>query len=285
MRFTLVVAVLLIRETALFPQSSAQIQLCSTEIVPYPQRDRIQKPIFSLDLTAPNSGRLVYIGARHTNDPSDLQFSDIEKAWDDLKPTVAFYEGTGVRTWSTIEQAIRVAGEPGLVQFLAKKASIPLISLEPSEQDEATYLLTKFNPEQVKLFYTLRVVSEMRQRQNRSEPELRLDAIDVMQRLSTLKGLENVVRTIEELEAAYRHYWTKPANWSDAPRDWFNPLKSSSETGGVFTNEINQESSNFRDVNMYSVLSTAVLEGKRVIAVVGRDHVQMQALALKCALQ
>jgi hypothetical protein len=285
MRSTLVVAVFLIAEAALFSRPSAQIQLCSTEIVRYPERNRIQTPIFSLDLTAPNGGRLVYIGARHSNDPTDPQFLDIKKAWDDLRPTVAFYEGAGIQMWSTTEQAIREAGEPGLVQFLAEKDSIRSISLEPSEQDEATYLLTKFNPEQVKLFYTLRVVSEMRQRQNRSEPELRLAAINVMQRLSKLKGLENVVRTIEELEAAYRHYWSKPGNWSDAPRDWFNPLKSSSETEGVFTNEINQESSTFRDVNMYSALTTAVLERKRVFAVVGRDHVPMQALALKCALQ
>ena len=285
MRPTLVVAVLLIAEAGLFSQSSAQIQLCSTEIVPYPERNKIQKPIFSLDFTAPNGGRLVYVGARHSYDPTDLQFLDIQKAWDALRPTVAFYEGGAVRMRSTTELVIRDAGESGLVQFLAEKDSVPSISLEPSEQDEATHLLAKFNPEQVKLFYTLRVVSEMRQRQNRLEPELRLAAIDVMERLSKLKGLENVVRTTEELEAAYRHYWTKPANWSDAPRDWFNPLKSSSETGGVFTNEINQESSTFRDVNMYSVLTTAVLERKRVFAVVGRDHVPMQALALKCALQ
>ena len=285
MRCTILVAVLLIGEATVFSQSSPHIQLCSTKIVPYPERNKIQNPMFSTDLTAPNGERLVYIGARHSNDSIDVQFLDIEKAWEDIRPTIAFYEGTGVGMWSSAEQAIRGAGEPGLIQFLAQKDSIPSISLEPSEQDEVAYLLTKFNPEQVKLFYTLRVVSEMRQRQNRSEPELRVAAMNVMQRLSKLKGLEDVVRTLEELDAAYRNYWTKPATWSDVPGDWFNPLKSSSETGGVFTNEINQESSHFRDMNMYSVLATAVLEGNRVIAVVGRDHVPMQAPALKCALQ
>jgi hypothetical protein len=71
----------------------------------------------------------VYIGARHSNDPTDLQFLDIKKAWDDLRPTVAFYEGAGIQMWSTTEQAIREAGEPGLVQFLAEKDSIRSISL------------------------------------------------------------------------------------------------------------------------------------------------------------
>lgn len=285
MRSTVMVAVLLIAQAAAFPQSSAQIQRCSTELVRYPERNTIHNPIFSLDLSTSVGGRLVYIGARHTNDSADPQFVDIEKAWNDLKPTAAFYEGAAVRMQPNVEQAIRNGGEPGLVQFLAAKDSIPTNSLEPTEQDEATYLLKKFNPEHVKLFYTLRVASEMRQRRNQSEPEIRQAAIEVLQRLSKLSGLENVVRTIEELEAAYRHYWTEPVNWWDAPSNWFNPLKSSSETGGVFTNEINQESSSFRDVNMYSVLATAVSEGHRVIAVVGRDHVPMQALALRCALR
>jgi hypothetical protein len=35
---------------------------------------------------------------------------------------------------------------------------------------------------------------------------------------------------------------------------------------------------------MYAVLSEAAQQGERVFAVVGRNHVPMQAEALKCAL-
>ena len=41
---------------------------------------------------------------------------------------------------------------------------------------------------------------------------------------------------------------------------------SRSETGGVFTNEVNQGSSGYRDLHMYEVLAKAALEGKRVFA-------------------
>jgi hypothetical protein len=36
---------------------------------------------------------------------------------------------------------------------------------------------------------------------------------------------------------------------------------------------------------MYTVLSRAVIEGKKVFAVVGRNHVATQADALRCALK
>src|SRR5438552_16444589 len=103
MRSTAMVAVLLIAEAAAFPQSSAQIQRCSTELVRYPERNTIHNPIFSLDLATSIGDRLVYIGARHTNDPADPQFVDIEKAWNDVKPTVAFYEGPVVRMQPTVD--------------------------------------------------------------------------------------------------------------------------------------------------------------------------------------
>ena len=47
---------------------------------------------------------------------------------------------------------------------------------------------------------------------------------------------------------------------------------------------INAASSEARNAHMYRVLSRAALSGERVFAVVGRNHVPMQAEALRCAL-
>ncbi|MBA3321606.1 MAG: hypothetical protein H0T45_09230 [Pyrinomonadaceae bacterium] len=49
--------------------------------------------------------------------------------------------------------------------------------------------------------------------------------------------------------------------------------------------EINQESSGYRNLHMFRVLAQAAREGKKVFAVVGRNHVPMQAPALRCALR
>lgn len=47
---------------------------------------------------------------------------------------------------------------------------------------------------------------------------------------------------------------------------------------------INAASSEARDVHMYRALARAALSGEKVFAVVGRNHVPMQAEALRCAI-
>jgi hypothetical protein len=259
---------------------------CSTQVVPYQDRKKIQDPVFDLDLTSPKGGRLRYVGVpRHSFDPGDPEFSEFEKVWNDFKPTAAFFEGDTSPVAATRDDAIRKSGEPGLVQFLAARDHVPASSLEPSRQDEINYLLTKFSAEQIELFYVLRIIAEDRVRQKLSEEELRAEGPGLIKYFSKFKGLDGVIGNTDELAAAYSRYWKTPQNWWEAPTDWFNPLKSSSQTGGVFTNEVNQASSSYRDINMYSVLAKAATEGKKVFALVGRDHIPMQEEALKCALR
>jgi|ERR1041385_250000 hypothetical protein len=270
----------------LIAAAAGKVNDCSRQIVAYRDRSKIQSRVFTLDLASPNGGRLLYVGAaRHSTDPHDPEFAEFEKAWNDFKPTVAFFEGDSNSVWATREEAIKNSGEPGLIQFLAARDKVPAASLEPSRQDEVNDLLTKFTAEQVKLFYVLRIIAEDRVRNKLSEAELRAEAGGLLDYFSQFKGLEGVIRSTEQLEAAYRRYWTMPRNWWEARADWFNPLKSSSQTGGIFTNEVNQASSSYRDLHMYDVLAKAALEGNRVFAVVGRDHIPMQASALRCALQ
>ena len=259
---------------------------CAKLVVPYQDRAKIKNPDFTLDITSPKGGRLLYIGAaRHSYEPADPEFFEFEKAWTDFKPTAAFFEGGGDSVRASRDEAIKNGGEPGLIQFLAARDKVSAASLEPSRQDEVNYLLTKFSAEQVKLFYVLRIIAEERVREKKSETELRADVVGLLGYFSRIKGLEGVVRNIDELEAAYSRYWKTEQKWWEAPPDWFNPLKPSSQTGGVFTNEVNAASSSYRDLHMYALLAKATLEGKRVFAIVGRDHVPMQEPALKCALR
>ena len=92
------------------------------------------------------------------------------------------------------------------------------------------------------------------------------------------------IQSISELQIAFSKYWPG-LNWWEAPQSWFDPLKRSAETGGIFTNDINTSSSAFRDLHMLRILSAAVQKGERVFAVVGRNHVPMQVDALACMIK
>lgn len=261
----------------------AQLDKCSKLVVPYQDRKKIHIGVYSLDLHAPTGGQLVYLGSKHTLDPNDPQFELFERAWKNLVPTAAFYEGTDTSVRASREEAIRLDGEPGLVRFLARRDRVPAGSLEPSRQDGIDFLLKTFSPEQVKLFCVLRAIVELRERNKRTASELQGDVNGILDRFTRYRGLETVVRSDKELEVAYRRYWKSPEHWWEAPAMWFNPLASSTATGGVFTNEANQASSTFRDTHMFELLAQSTRDGEKVFAVVGRDHIPMQEAALKCA--
>jgi hypothetical protein len=258
---------------------------CSQRLIPYTEWHKVKNPVFSLDLTSTAQGRFYYFGAQHSTDPADPQFARIEKAWNQLKPTIAFYEGPNRPVAATPEETIKQAGESGFVRFLAARDGIPVVSLEPAPQDEVKFIIQRFSPEQVTLFFVLRETARLRERRKLPEAELRAAVAQLLERVVKMKLIESSITNLDELDAAYKRHWKNAPEWWQAPAEWFDPLKSSAETGGIFTNEINQMSSGYRDLHMYTVLSRAALEGKRVFAVVGRNHVAMQAEALRCALK
>lgn len=280
----LLIALLLLPLSAV----SAQIDpfaLCAKQLIPYASWDRVKNPIRTVDLVSKSKGRLYYFPAGHSADPADPQFRAIEEAWSKVKPTIAFYEGPNRPIAATRDETIKLAGESGFVRFLATRDGVEIARLEPSPVDEANYIMQKFSAEQVKLFYVLREAARLRERRKLNEQEIRAAITDLLKRASQLKGMENVVTNLDELDAAYRRYWKTPEHWWQAPSSWFDPLNTSANTGGIFTNEINQMSSEFRNKHMYQVLAKAVLEGKTVFAVVGGNHVPMQEPALRCALR
>lgn len=263
----------------------APLATCAEKIVPYADWPKVKEPVFSLDVSGKTGGRLSYFGAEHATDPALAQFAEIERAWNALKPTVAYYEGPNRPLAETKDETIRQTGESGFVRFLAKRDGVPVVSLEPSPADEAAHVMRKFSPEQVFLFYVLRETARLRERRKLPEAELKAAVAQLLERAAQMKGFEGAFTNVAGLETAYRKYWTSPANWWEAPQAWFDPGKSSKETGGIFTNDINTMSSEYRDLHMYRSLAGATLEGKRVFAVVGRNHVPMQAPALRCAIK
>ena len=104
-------------------------------------------------------GALLYYGASHSNDPGHPQVADIRARWEAFRPTVALCEGRarGYIVGRLLQPFVGLP-EPALVHRLAREDGVRLVSLEPSYADEVAALLEDFSPEQVALFFTLRVV-------------------------------------------------------------------------------------------------------------------------------
>ncbi|AKQ44894.1 hypothetical protein TH63_03480 [Rufibacter radiotolerans] len=267
-----------------FPGKS---QECEQKLKSYKNWKESPNTQWSLFLSSPAGGSLAYIGAHHSTDPAHPQFAQIRQAWQTQKPTLVFFEGPNRGTTATADETIQQLGESGYVRFLAQTDGVKTQSLEMSPQEEVDQLLStgKFSKEQIKLFFVLREASRLRDRKGLKDEQLQAAIAQLLAKANTvIKGFDEVIPDVSALQVAYQKYWSAPATWWQAPAVWFTPGGEGEKTGGKFTNEINRLNSENRDRYMYRLLSQAVLKGEKVLAVVGRNHVPMQADALKCAL-
>lgn len=268
------------------PIPGAPAKPCAERLVSYREWPRLEAAgeiAWSLDVAATSGARLVYLGAEHASDPAHPQFAEIDRQWAALRPTVAFYEGPDRPIAATRDETIRATGESGYVRFLARRDGIPALRLDPDAADELAFVRARHPGEQVALFYVLREVVRLRDRKGVSAEALP-GAVGAMLARAAELGLPGAFDSVGAFEAAYRAQLGEPAAWTDAPAAWFSPLPPRDQPER-FTHRINRDSSELRNRHMFEQLTARVRAGDRVLAVVGRNHVPMQAPALRCAIQ
>jgi len=167
-------------------------------------------------------GSLLYFGAKHSNDPLDEQFSEIEALWKQFQPDVAFNEGGNPPVEQTRDEAIKRWGEPGLVRFLASRDKVPVRSIDPTRAEEVTMLRRKFSPEEIKMFFILLQMSEYgRIIQPPDAPDENLrKTVDI---LSRVPGLNVPPNSISELEPTFAKNFPSQGSYRDANPKWFDP--------------------------------------------------------------
>lgn len=262
--------------------SVSQHMNCSELMLDYINFIETDSTKWSLKLSDNEKISLVYFGAMHSKDPSNSQFEKIEAIWNSVKFDVALYEGPDRGSFITKQETIEKLGESGFVRFLAKRDSIQTQSLEANPVEEIQYLLEYFSIEKIKLFFVLREAQRVRESFGWDKAEIVNHIQNLLLKANNIPSLKGALLTIQEIEDSFIKYWGYEIKWWEAPSNWFDPLQNSDETGGVFTNDINRYSSNFRNINMYQLIVQLLKENKTVFAVVGRNHIPMQSKALMC---
>jgi len=151
--------------------------------------------------------KLLFYGAAHTYNPDDLQLIEIEKLWAEFHPELAFNEGGNPPIEKSREEAVKKYGEPGLIRFLANRDHVPVTSIDQSRAEEVAFLLKRFSPERVKLFFVLRVVAQ--QIQNHPNDSLEDELKRVFAIFNDTPGLNVTPASIVELETSYTRTFPK----------------------------------------------------------------------------
>lgn len=226
------------------------------------------------------AGALLFFGSDHVNDPDHEQTEQITNHWSHFGPTLALNEGGHPPTERTAEEAVSRHGESGLVRFLAARDEVAVDTLEPSYARQVQVLISEgFTPTQIKVFYILRQVPQMRGMDSGSVPEGRAE--EIITYFSTIEGLEGRPATLRELEEACRRMLPEFPSWAEVPQAWFDPVY---ERPPTILNRVSRATSEYRDERVVDLLVASTQRGERVFAVMGASHVVIQEPVLATRL-
>jgi hypothetical protein len=222
---------------------------------------------------ARGASRLLLFGGRHSSDPADPMFDQIEAAFSTLAPAFALHEGTPPQVEPEREIAIRRHGEAGLVRHLAARAGIDTASMDIPLADEARLLRREITPGEALVFLVVRQLASFNRKTARMDfdgyfgeffdriaPALEL-AIDwplIEREHARVLGRPLQARCVTALETDPMH--------DDLP-----------------TQRIARLSNRLRDEHMFRRLIDALAGHARIFATVGVTHAVMLEPALRAA--
>ena len=219
-------------------------------------------------------GGLVYYGAFHNVNPDDPQYSDLEKKWNEFKPTVAYSEGGIWPLMRSRREAIVRYGEQGLLRFLAARDEVPIKSLDQTIIREALYLISFFPEEEIKIYYVLRQAFLNRvlyKKRNCSEY-----VNTILQDFAHHNAFNHSPSCLAEFNSSVSRLFPNLENWQEIPYAYFH-----SERLGKFLPRIRIKLNDYRNQHMIKVLTKELRKGERIFSVVGRRHVITQEWALR----
>lgn len=228
---------------------------------------RIGKP-YVVELNGGRGALLAY-GSRHTQDPRDPQMADIERRWNEFRPTVALYEGRQRSFFDTpLLDPIKGKSEAEQLHQLASHDGVKIYTLEPDYAGEVAMLLRKWTSEQVALFFFTRVY--WGEAQGRVDESL---ANDLLRKRTDVEGLRGSLKTLADVDRVWKRDF--PGDWraykGEPPRD-------------SYLATIADDSRAVRGEHMARTLIELTQRGERVFCVVGSGNIVRIEWALRSAL-
>ncbi len=220
------------------------------------------------------SAKLLLFGVRHSSEPTDPMFAQIERAFAALGPAFAMHEGTSPALEPEREIAIRRHGEAGLVRLLADRKNIETTSMDVPLPEEAGMLRRSLPQRDALVFLVVRQLASFNRKTARMDFASYFE--EFFELIAPPLGLESIEWPMVEREyAALLH----------------KPLSVASITGfetdptldGLPTQRIATYSNRLRDEHMLARLLQAWDDHGRVFATIGVTHAVMLEPALRAA--
>lgn len=237
------------------------------------------QPILKL---GPNSNGqiLFFFGARHTNNPDDEQFKQLEVLFGDFQSRagqqkIILVEGATREIPAEYCDAIKMYGEAGAINWLARKMDTGILRPEPNEEDQRKRLCDTFEPSLVA--YT--IITQNLSGWSRGIRQTTFsEAVDKALARETkysdiYKFSPDILWLKEQHKKLFNEQQLEDKMFLDSITD---PRKDIS-----IVNKVVAARSKLRNDHILSVISEFWISGKSIFIVYGKGHLEPLSEAIK----
>lgn len=221
---------------------------------------------------------LIYYGTRHSYNPQDSMFFEIENLFKNLNPDLAFNEGGN--DWPVIDDrdsTIILTGDPGFIRYLSRENNVPVTSIEPPDSLEYKYLLSKYQKKDVLLMYFCRQIEQLQHQGAMTDKDF-IENMNFFLKEFKSSGmtLSNEEMKIELIIQYYEDFFKTKFIWREFDVTNYQPIYSK-----TLLNEIMRESTYFRDRFMLDRIEEAFKSNDKIFVVMGGSHLVIQEPVLR----
>lgn len=218
--------------------------------------------IYTIESNKIKGGVLVF-GAEHTFDPAHKQLLVMKEHWDKFNPTVAMVEGNLDLIVRWFFNPVKASGEGGYTQKLAKAKGIKIYSWEAGRDAEIDYVLEKYDPMHIAVFFSLRPYQNKWNQFSKTEQDKKIESL--ISKRTNYKGLKGLINSAKQVDSLWKADFPSLPSW----RTYKHPQNGWPD--GIFKH-IAEETNMVRDVNMCRSIIELVNKGERVFISMGSSH-------------
>jgi hypothetical protein len=218
------------------------------------------------------TSQLVLFGVRHSSDPAEPMFDQIEAAFSKLTPAFSLHEGTPPAVETDREISIRRHCETGLVRYLSARAGIATASMDIPLVEEARLLRREIGPDRALVFLVVRQLASFNRKTARPDFDAYFkDFFDLI-----APGLELAQIDWPHIEREHVRLLGRRPSAHHVTGVETDPMRDE-----LPTQRIARVSNRLRDEHMLARLLEATAAHERVFATVGVTHAVMLEPALR----
>ncbi len=263
----------------------------------YANFEHAQPYIYSLEK---DDKKLTYFGARHSHNPNDPMFDEIEENFNTAQPKLVIVEGINnleenkdrvieYLSKETPEQAIERGGESRFALKLAAEKGIDMQCPEPKMNKEIKFLETQsFSREAIFAFYLYRTMNQYWRLDKEKRPSIEEYLKPYLDEFKNDAGWEDFEFSAEHLELIGREIWGDKG-LLDNPKfaaDRIDPVPwPEKQTEQTMINQVARASSQYRDEYIVEKIKEALKQKGNVFVVYGASHAVMQEPAMRAIFE